>query len=182
MNPVVGGAILSGGASLLGSLFQGSQSVKAQKLANQSNERIARLNNEWQRENMRMQNDWNIEQWNRENEYNSASAQAQRFREAGLNPYLAMTGGASAGTASSITSADAGQASEVGRQLPVDYSAYNNVIRTLSELPLQIAQAENLGAATDKQQAEANVAKATAEQLGIENFYKSHIMRLTTKK
>ena len=171
MNPVVAGSLISGGASLLGGLFQGSQSVKAQKLANQSNERIARENNQWQRENMQMQNDWNIEQWNRENEYNSASAQAQRFREAGLNPYLAMTGGASAGTASSVTSADAGSASEVGRQMPIDYSAYNGVLNTLSQLPLQVAQAENFGASTDKQQAEASVARATAEQLGIENFH-----------
>ena len=182
MNPVVAGSLISGGASLLGGLFQGSQSVKAQKLANQSNERIARENNQWQRENMQMQNDWNIEQWNRENEYNSASAQAQRFREAGLNPYLAMTGGASAGTASSVTSADAGSASEVGRQMPIDYSAYNGVLNTLSQLPLQVAQAENFGASTDKQQAEASVARATAEQLGIENFYKDKMMRLTTQK
>lgn len=182
ISPVLGGSLASGTASLLGGLFQGNQSVKAQKLANASNEKIARENNQWQRENMQMQNDWNIEQWNRENEYNSASAQSQRFREAGLNPYLAMTGGASAGTASSITSSDAGQASEVGRQLPVDYSGYNNVVRTLRDLPLQIAQAENFGASTDKQQAEASVARATAEQLGIENFYKSHMMRLSTEK
>lgn len=182
MDPIIGGALISGGAGLLGGLFQGSQSVKAQKLANQSNEKIARENNQWQRENMQMQNDWNIEQWNRENEYNSASAQAQRFREAGLNPYLAMTGGADAGVASSVSSADAGAASEVGRQMPIDYSAYNGVFQTLRELPTQIAQAENLGAATDKQLAEAKVADATAEQLGIENFYKSRMMRLTTEK
>lgn len=182
MNPLVAGAAIGGAASLLGGIFQGNQSVKAQKLANKSNERIARENNQWNRENMQLQNDWNIEQWNRENEYNSASAQAQRFREAGLNPYLAMTGGASAGTASSVTSADPGPASEIGRQMPVDYSAYNGVLNTLSELPLQIAQAENFGAATDKQQAEADVARATADQLGIENFYKSRIMRLSVDK
>lgn len=182
MDPIIGSAVIGGASKLIGGLFQGNQSVKAQKLANESNERIARENNQWQRENMQMQNDWNIEQWNRENEYNSASAQAQRFREAGLNPYLAMTGGAEAGTASSIASADAGSASEVGRQMPIDYSAYNGVLNTLSEIPAQVAQAENLGAATDKQKAEADVARATAEQLGIENFYKSNMLRLTTEK
>lgn len=176
------GSLIGGAAKIAGGIIQGNQSVKAQKLANASNEKIARENNQWQRENMQMQNDWNIEQWNRENEYNSASAQAQRFREAGLNPYLAMTGGANAGSASSVTSADAGHASEVGKQMPIDYSAYNGVLNTLSELPMQIAQAENFGASTDKQQAEADVARATAEQLGIENFYKSKMMRLTTEK
>lgn len=182
MDPIIGGALISGGANLLGGLFQGNSSVKAQKLANESNLQIARENNQWNRENMQLQNDWNLQQWYRENEYNSASAQAQRFREAGLNPYLAMTGGANAGSASSVTSADPGQASEVGRQMPIDYSAYGGVLQTLRELPLQIAQAESLGASTDKQEAEADVARATAEQLGIENFYKSHIMRLTTEK
>lgn len=181
MDPVTG-TVIGGAASLLGGVFSGSKSVKAQKLANASNERIARMNNEWQRENMRMQNDWNIEQWNRENEYNSASAQAQRFRDAGLNPYLAMTGGADAGTASSVTSSDAGPASEIGRQLPVDYSAYNSVLNTLNQIPMQFAQAANLGASTDKVQAEADVARATAQQLGIENMYKSNIMDLSMKK
>lgn len=176
------GTIAGGVANLVGGIFQGSQSVKAQKLANQSNEKIARENNAWQRENMRMQNDWNIEQWNRENEYNSASAQAQRFREAGLNPYLAMTGGADAGTASSVTSADAGQASEVGRQMPIDYSAYNGVMNTLSQLPLQVAQAKNLGSSTDKNAADAAVSKATAEGLGIENWYKGSKYQIEIQK
>lgn len=174
--------LIGGAAGLASSIIQGNQSVKAQKLANEANLRIARENNQWNRENMQMQNDWNLRQWQRENEYNSASAQFERFREAGLNPYLAMTGGAQAGTASSISSADPGQASEVGHQMPIDYSAYSGVTNILSSLPLQIAQAENMGASTDKAQAEADVSRATAEQLGIENFYKSRMLRLATQK
>lgn len=182
MDPLVGGSLISGGLSAIGGLFTGDKSVKAQKLANESNERIAREANQWNRENMIMQNNWNIEQWNRENEYNSASAQVQRYREAGLNPFLAMTGGASAGTASSLTSADSSPASEVGRQMPIDYSAYNNVFQTLRDLPSQISNAELNGSAVDKNNEEARVASETANQLGIENFYKSRMLRLTVQK
>lgn len=45
------------------------------------------------------QNRYNEEMINKQNEYNSPAAQMQRYREAGINPYLAMTsGGVSSGT------------------------------------------------------------------------------------
>ncbi len=50
--------------------------------------------------------------WNRENEYNTASAQRARLEEAGLNPYLMMSGG-SAGVAGSA-GASSSAASSVG--------------------------------------------------------------------
>lgn len=78
---------------------------------NSTNRQIAQMNNQWSERMLDKQIAYNKEQWNKEaawnekmwnmnNEYNSASAQAQRFREAGLNPALVM-GGSNAGTASS---------------------------------------------------------------------------------
>lgn len=179
------GAIASGVGSILGagaSSYAARKQLQATRETNASNERIAKANNDWNRESMDLQNSWNLAQWNRENAYNSASAQADRFREAGLNPYLAMTQGANAGMASNMESAPVAPASEVGKQMPADYSGYQAVAQHLAQIPIDIAQAANLGASTDKVQAEADVARATAQQLGIENMYKSNIMDLSMRK
>jgi len=109
MGPVVGG-LVSGGASLLGGVVNSIFGSKSNREINRTNMKIAQMNNEFNaaeaaknRDFMsaerEAQNDWNLEQWNREKDYNSASAQRERLEEAGLNPYLMMSGG-SAGTAS----------------------------------------------------------------------------------
>ena len=118
------GAFLdAGGLGMIGSigssLISNVGSARAQKLANRANLQIAQMNNEWnaqqaslsrnwQEQMMDKQNQWNLEQWNRENQFNSASAQRQRYEEAGLNSALMMQGNG-AGTAGSVTSAGAGQ-------------------------------------------------------------------------
>lgn len=119
MDPVTASALIGAGGSGLSSIVGNVASVRAQKLANKANLQIAQMNNEWnaqqaalsrnwQEQMMDKQNQWNLDQWNRENQYNSASAQRQRYEEAGLNSALMMQGNG-AGTAGSITSAGAGQ-------------------------------------------------------------------------
>lgn len=116
------GAAISAGGSVLGGLFGSSGNAAAAKAqaeaaryaadmqykatqeTNQANIQIAQEANQNNYKMFQEQNQWNLDQWNRENEYNSASSQRQRLEDAGLNPYLMMSGG-SAGTASSITSA-----------------------------------------------------------------------------
>ncbi len=172
---------LGAAAGILGvgsSAYSASNQLRAVRETNKANKEIAESNNRWNRENMQLQNDWNLAQWNRENEYNSAASQVQRFRDAGLNPYLAMTGGAGAGTASSVTSADVAPASDVGKQMPADYSGYQQTSALLSQLPVQMAQSENLGASTDQMAAQAEVFRKEAEQLGIDNWYQSAIKQL----
>lgn len=97
--------LIDGLVNTVGNIFQTERT-------NASNLRINQMNNEFnaleaaksrdfitsERES---QNQWNLDQWNRENEYNSAAAQRARLEEAGLNPYLMMSGG-SAGTAGSV--------------------------------------------------------------------------------
>lgn len=96
---------------------QGISNLIGTNATNKTNLRIARMNNDtqvqmandnmaWQEAMQDKMNQWNLDQWNRENEYNSAAAQVQRFHEAGINPALAMTGGANAGQASSMQSAE----------------------------------------------------------------------------
>lgn len=82
---------------------------------NQANRDIAQMNNQYNRENLEKQIDEQWKMWNAENEYNSASAQRERLEEAGLNPYMMMSGG-SAGTASSMTAPSAAPADTSGTQ------------------------------------------------------------------
>lgn len=113
MGPEIGAALTSGLFGLLGSGFSAFSGGRANKRAM----KIAQMNNEFQEreavknrnfidQQRQAQNDWNLEQWNRESDYNSASSQRERLEEAGLNPYLMMSGG-SAGTATSASSTSA---------------------------------------------------------------------------
>lgn len=77
MNPVVGGALVTGFANLFGS---------AQ--ANQSNLDAIREYNKAQYELAKYQNEYNLDMWNRQNEYNLPVNQMNRIKAAGLNPNL----------------------------------------------------------------------------------------------
>lgn len=182
---MVWGGIAAGVGSIFGaasSAYAARKQLQATRETNASNERIAKANNAFNRESMDLQNSWNLAQWNRENAYNSASAQADRLREAGLNPYLAMTQGANAGVASNIESASAAPASEIGKQMPADYSGYQAVAQHLSQIPQDVVNAVNVGSQTDKNQADAMVASKQAESLGIDNWYKGSMYQLGIRK
>ena len=68
---------------------------------NKANIQIAQMGNEYNREALDRQIEQEWKMWNAENEYNSASSQAARLAEAGLNPWNQQV---SPGTASSMTS------------------------------------------------------------------------------
>lgn len=68
---------------------------------NQANIDIAQMSNEFNAAQLDKQIEQQWKMWEAENEYNSPSAQVERYREAGLNPFLQDVG---AGTASSMTS------------------------------------------------------------------------------
>lgn len=94
IDPITIPTLIGAGSNLLSNVFGAS----SQNSANKTNMRIAHLNNEWSERMMQKQMDYNTEMWIKTNEYNSASAQVQRLKEAGLNPALFM-GGSSAGIA-----------------------------------------------------------------------------------
>lgn len=85
--PLVGAAIVSGASSLLAGGLSGifgsssaSKSVQAQREANATNLQIARETNEANR---------NL--WREQSEYNTPVNQMERFRAAGINPYMAVS-------------------------------------------------------------------------------------------
>lgn len=126
------GMAISGGLGLLGSAMDNhankniakmnydaqmrTNQINAENVAatNQANLDIARMNNQYNRENLQMQNDFNRDMWHEANAYNDPSQQVQRLISAGINPYNAGLDGS--GQASTIQSAAANPASDVGRQ------------------------------------------------------------------
>lgn len=81
-----------------------SNTIRAQRAANNANVEIAGMTNqaqvdiaheanEWNWANLQAQNEWNIQQWERENAYNDPSAQMERYIKAGINPVWALGNG-----------------------------------------------------------------------------------------
>ena len=122
---------VSAGSALLGagtSIAANKKNAQSVSDTNATNMAIAQMNNEWSekmaqkqmdyntlmnekqfgqaKELQQIQNDYQTEMWNKTNEYNSASAQRQRLEDAGLNPYLMMSGG-SAGSAVAMNGSSA---------------------------------------------------------------------------
>lgn len=104
-------AIIEGGSAVLGSALGGIFGNKSQNSANAANLQINRENNAFNERMMNKQDALNYEAWKRQNEYNTPSAQVQRLKEAGLNPYLMMSNGNQIGTASSQNSSSMASAS-----------------------------------------------------------------------
>lgn len=112
MDPMLGAAGISAGAGLLGSaigsiggIFSNRTNLKIARETNAMNYKIAQEANAANYKLWQAQNQANIDMWNMQNEYNSAINQRQRLEDAGLNPYLMMSGG-NAGTAGSLSSAN----------------------------------------------------------------------------
>lgn len=106
MDPLLGGALISGIGSLVGGLF-----------SNKSSAEEAQKNRDFQEKMLEKQMNYASMQWERDARYNSASAQRKRLEQAGLNPYLMMSGG-SAGTASSVSPGSAPSGSMASFQNP----------------------------------------------------------------
>lgn len=103
---------------------------------NQANMSINRMNNEFNAAEAQKVRDFQLDMWNRENAYNTASAQRQRLEEAGLNPYLMMSGG-SAGTASSVGSSSPASASPPLSMQRQDFSGLTNTLSTALQIANQ---------------------------------------------
>lgn len=97
MDPLIGGALISG----IGSFVNSAIGMSAQRQANIQNMQLAKYQNNWQT----AENDkaWsrNVEMWNLQNAYNTPSAQMSRLRQAGLNPNLVYGSGVTGNNAGS---------------------------------------------------------------------------------
>lgn len=91
------GAIIAGGASLLGSAL----GFGSQKKTNKANIELAKYQNEWQTQENEKAYQRNLQMWNLQNEYNSPTQQMARLRSAGLNPNLVYGSGVTGNSAGS---------------------------------------------------------------------------------
>lgn len=140
---------VSAGSALLGagtSISANKKNAQSVSDTNAANMAIAQMNNEWSekmaqkqmdyntmmnekqfgqaKELQQIQNDYQTEMWNKTNEYNSASAQRQRLEDAGLNPYLMMSGGSSgSAVAMNGSSVSAPSSGSIGLPSPSHISA-----------------------------------------------------------
>lgn len=91
------GAIIAGGASLLGSAL----GFGSQKKTNKANMELAKYQNEWQSQENEKAYQRNLQMWNLQNAYNSPTQQMARLRSAGLNPNLVYGSGVTGNSAGS---------------------------------------------------------------------------------
>lgn len=160
---LLAGAGVSAGAGILGSIG-----------TNISNKNIAQMNNAFNEKMLQKQMDYNTQMYERQlsdtwkfyndqKEYNSASAQVQRFRDAGVNPALAMQS-QGAGSVSSVTSPGA---QGINPPTASPYSAdYTSVGQAIGQSLQLYNELKNSKAQRDKVDAE-------TKQINIENQYRA---------
>lgn len=171
------GATLASGAigglsSLVGNIF-GSNS---QKKANETNMKINQMNNEFNERMMDKQIAYEKEMWSANNEYNSAASQAERWREAGMNPSM-MMGNANAGMASSgsVSAASAASPAQVQAYKP-DVTGFTDAIASMMKATMDAKQAD---ANVNLMNSQSDVLRAKAAQeiegMKIDNSWKERM-------
>ena len=110
------GSLASSAVNAIGNNRQGSKNRKHQL-------QMQKIQNEWASSESQKSRDFAKSMFDASNEWNSAKNQRSRLEEAGLNPYLMMSGG-SAGTAQS-TSATASSGSSGFGGTPYQYTPTN---------------------------------------------------------
>ena len=141
-------AIAQGADSLAGGLF----SVYNQNKANNANRDINAAQIEAARQNQLRDFEFQRDMWNATNEYNSPVNMANRYREAGINPYLAMQSGAGVSPAQM----QAGDAGSVPGAIPMQslgsYGGFfGDAVNTYLQLRKGSAEADMLEFQRDHQ-------------------------------
>lgn len=171
INPLIGSALISGGASLLGNLFGGLSSGSAQRSANETNLQIAQMNNQRQYQMFQEQNAFNERMYNQMQQYNTPTAQMQRYADAGINPYIAAGNVQTGNVQSALQSAPAPQM-QVAQVQPVTGpgDAMMNAGAQISSIVGQYAQNALALAQAKKTEAEAN----WVDRINLANVLKLH--------
>lgn len=145
----IAAAGISGGSSVLGGIISGIFGARQQKKANEFNLKLNQMNNEFNERMAKEQRAWQEEMWNKQNAYNDPSAMMSRYRAAGLNPGLMMSGGSGVGAAQS---AGSGSSASAANAIPMQPASLGDGIsksfmglgQLLSAIPLQREQVKNL--------------------------------------
>lgn len=170
---------IAAGGSILGNLFGGGATVKAQKLANDTNLQINREANQNQYQMFQEQNAFNERMWHQMNEYNTPAAQMQRFTDAGINPYIAAGDVQTGNAQSALQSAPAPQqhvasvmpASGMGDAIRDSASQVSTIIGQYAQNALALAQAKKTDAEASwiDRLNSAQLGKVGAETLNLHN-------------
>lgn len=152
---------ISAGAALLGTGVTAAANASSVKRANSTNYQIAQMNNEFNAEMMQKQMGFTEHMYDRSLEDTSPSAQMQRYRQAGINPYMAV--GNISGGSGQTGSVSAAQASPVQMQPNrYDFSGLSQIVGNA----IQAYNNMRLGTANERK------VNQEADQLQIENQYK----------
>lgn len=164
------GAIAQGAMAIGGGLIGGAQGKKAQKRQHGYNLDIMEKQNAYLHEQNEANQARQFDMWKKTN----AQAQAQEYKNAGLNVGLMYEGGANAGTTGSTTSAapsGGGNYSDLGMSAK-GMEIGSQIAQTLANIELTKAQAENVKADTDmKQGVETDLKNAQISDItqGVQN-------------
>lgn len=155
MDPLIGGALIGAGGSLLGNLF----GYSAQKQANKLTYKMFQEGNQFNREERIAAQNWQKQMLDYQNAYNTPLEQRKRMQDAGYNPYLSQIApNLSAGASSSPQASSAGTGS-IGAYKP-DMSGISLAANMLYQSPLQRTQVDKIY--SDK---ELNEAKAIGQTI-----------------
>ena len=127
---------LTGIGGIISGLIGSKRNLQAVRETNEMNYRIAQMNNEYNNRQFERQLDYNTEMWQKQTDYDSAAAQRKRLEEAGLNPYLMMSGGSS-GSAASALSVNPPTAQPVTMQAPQNQLAQVGQMMMTMSNPVQ---------------------------------------------
>ena len=190
------GTMIGIGAGLSAATGIGSSLLNKHSVSNtnQTNMQIAQMNNQWSEKMMekqmqynsamndkqfgqakelqQIQNDFQSDMWNKTNEYNSPAAQRERLQQAGLNPYMMLSGG-SAGTATAMngSSVSAPAAGSVGLPSPSQVQAIPSQY-DFSSVGSSVMAGLDLYQKSQLMKAEQANVDASTDQLRIENKYR----------
>lgn len=136
------GAIIGGGSSLLGDIFNLFGQSKANREQEAYNTGI-----------MQQQRQWSLQDIAAQNAYNSPAQQMARYKEAGLNPNLIYGEGVQASSGQSDMPRSVPSASYTPQNTLAAFSNLgsqaNNVMSTAAELPKTAASTENINTDTN---------------------------------
>ncbi len=155
MDPIIGGALIAGGASLLGTIGDLFSGYSNANMVYKQNRNLQQWQQEYTKQNMSTQFDYNKyfqerqyqqqqEAVNAANEYNTPANQMARLQAAGINPFTAWSNGqGSSGTQPSVPSGSSGSVGlgSVGLpsaispnfQLSQSFSSFANAFKALAE-------------------------------------------------
>lgn len=180
IDPLIGGALIAGAASLLGGLFGSSSNkqanlfnLQATRETNAANMAIANAYNQNQLELAKTNYNLNLDQWRRENEYNSAAAIMQRYKQAGLNPNLIYghVGGNLAGASPQIEMPNQVKPNIQAPHIQ-PYQGWQQLGSSVGNIAYDYvkkkAEIENIKADTDKKNADAGKSRAETNVLNAD--------------